>query len=63
MRSLNLVFRQQEDILEETPEELAGEERKAKTPKRKDPKRARESLSRFHLAIVDKIGKFLLMQI
>ncbi|APD47136.1 hypothetical protein BM449_00880 [Synechococcus sp. SynAce01] len=54
---IDLVFSTAEDILEETPEELAGEDGSEDTPSGRDPKEREKPVS-FNLACVDKIGKF-----
>jgi hypothetical protein len=54
---IDLVFSTAEDILEETPEELGGEDTSKATPSERETKEQEMPVS-FNLACVDKIGKF-----
>ena len=54
---IDLVFSTAEDILEETPEELGGDDGSEDPPSGRDSKEREKPVS-FNLACVDKIGRF-----
>ncbi|MEA5421892.1 hypothetical protein [Synechococcus sp. CCY9202] len=54
---IDLVFSTAEDILEETPEELGGDDQSEATPSGSELKEREKPVS-FNIACVEKIGKF-----